>query len=66
MGTNMTERSNQKGSERRIYVGAKGHRYVKPEELLRDPNVKRRLERADQLASRLGLKGKPDDDSPHA
>ncbi len=48
-------------SERRIYVGEKGHRYVKAEELLRDPNVRRRLESADRLANRLGLKGEPAD-----
>ena len=60
----MTQRSkDEKGSEHRIYVGARGHRYVKAEELLRDPNVKRRLDRADHLATRLGLKGKPDDHS---
>ena len=62
----MTERSSEKSAERRIYVGAKGHRYVKAEELLRDPNVKRRLERVDKLASGLGLKGQPNDDSPDA
>ena len=62
----MTERDSERGSERRIYVGANGHRYVKPEELLRDPNVKRRLERADELACRLGLKGKPEGESPAA
>ena len=66
MDREMTERSSEKGAERRIYVGAKGHRYVNAEELLRDPNVKRRLERADRLASRLGLKGQPNDDSPDA
>ncbi len=46
--------------QRRIYVGDKGQRFVKAEELLRDPNVRRRLERADHLASKLGLKGKRD------
>lgn len=56
----MTERSDENGPERRIYVGAKGHRYVKPEELLKDPKVKRRLESADRLACRLGLKGSPE------
>ena len=56
----MTERSSENGPGRRIYVGTKGHRYVKPEELLKDPNVKRRLESADRLASRLGLKGSPE------
>ena len=58
----MAERGNDaKGDQgRRIYVGDKGHRYVKADELLRDPNVKRRLERADHLASKLGLKGKRD------
>lgn len=45
----------------RIYVGEKGQRYVKAEELLRDPNVQRRLESADRLATRLGLKGKRND-----
>lgn len=48
------------GRERRIYVGDKGHRYVKPDELLRDPKVRHRLDRADRLASKLGLKGKSD------
>ena len=62
----MTERSSEKSAEPLIYVGAKGHRYVKAKELLRDPNVKRRLERADKLASGLGLKGQPNDDSPDA
>ena len=53
-------RDEKDGRERRIYVGEKGQLYVKPEELLRDPNVQRRLERADHLASRLGLKRKRD------
>lgn len=58
----MTDRSKgDKGPEHRIYVGEKGRRYVKAEELLRDPNVQRRLESADRLAARLGLKGKPND-----
>ena len=60
----MTDPSNdEKAPERRIYVGAKGHRYVKAEELLGDPLVQRRLEQADHLASRLGLKGNPDSSS---
>ena len=42
--------------ERRIYVGPKGHRYVKPEELYRDPEVIERLKSAKRLAIRLGLK----------
>ena len=62
----MAERNREQGSERRIYVGSKGHRYVKPDELLRDPKVKRRLESADRLADRLGLKGRPEDDTPAA
>ena len=56
----MTDQSKDtKGPDHRIYVGDKGQRYVKAEELLRDPNVQRRLKSADRLASRLGLKGKP-------
>ena len=54
-------KSSDRRSGHRIYVGDKGHRYVKAEELLRDSNVQRRLEKADLLASRLGLKGKPHD-----
>ena len=46
--------------ERRIYVGAKGHRYVKAEELFKDPNVRDRLRSADRLAERLNLKGSRD------
>ena len=58
----VTDRSkDSKGAVHRIYVGEKGHRYVKAEELLRDPNVQRRLQSADRLANRLGLKGKPND-----
>ena len=58
----MAEHGNDERSDqgRQIYVGDKGHRYVKADELLKDPNVKRRLKRADQLASKLGLKGKRD------
>ena len=55
----MERRNRENRSERRIYVGARGHRYVKAEELWRDPNVKHRLERADHLACRLGLKRNP-------
>ena len=43
--------------ERQIYVGPKGHRYVKAEELFKDPNVRKRLRSADRLAERLHLKG---------
>ncbi len=43
--------------ERQIYLGPKGHRYVKAEELLRDPTTLKRLESADRLAHRLGLTG---------
>lgn len=50
--------NDEKASGHRIYVGAKGQRYVKAEELLKDPNVKRRLERADRLADKIGLKNK--------
>ncbi len=60
----MAERSREeKYSGHRIYIGAKGHRYVKAEELLKDQEVKIRLHSAARLASKLGLKGKPDSPS---
>ena len=55
----MKEQSSERGSAHRIYISSTGQRYVKPEELFRDPRVIRRLGRADTLARRLGLKGEP-------
>ena len=46
--------------ERRIYVGYNGQRYVKVEELLKDPIVQRRLKSAERLATKLGLKSELD------
>ena len=48
--------TNSNKSERPIYIGARGQRYVKPDELLKDEVVKARIKRAEKLASKLGLR----------
>ena len=50
---------NEHGERRKIYIGERGERYVMPNELFDDPEVKERLKAADQLAQHLGLKGEP-------
>ena len=52
----LTADDDQELFRRRIYVDEKGHRYVKVEELLRDPVIRERLESAERLAERLGLR----------
>lgn len=49
-------KSEPNGPERKIYIGAKGYRYIKVDELLKDPVFRSRLDSADRLAERLGLR----------
>ena len=56
----MSENPESKPFRRKIYIDGKGNRYIEPEELLRDPDVRERLESARRLAERLGLRRKND------
>ena len=44
-------------SEPHIHVTAKGRRYVKPDDMFDDPAVRDRLKKANDVATRLGIKG---------
>jgi len=54
--TNSGPSDDQQSGRRKIYLTENGHRYIKIEELFNDPVVKKRLESADRLAQKLGLK----------
>lgn len=51
-----SEPNRKSRNQPKVHVTRDGHRYVDPDDMFDDPAVRKRLEQADKIAVRLGIK----------